>query len=271
MTLRTAKISIGMPVYNGERFVGEALESLIKQTFADFEIIISDNASTDRTAEICRTYAMRDPRIRYVHQPMNVGATRNFQLVLDESVGQYFMWAAADDSWGNSFLEVCLRRLECSPYAVAAITNAVFGGVEGSAAGVRALDSKWVVKRRHTFLGRPGPNARFYSLYRTGPVKELGFRKYDFFAGDWAFIFDLLQFGMFETEKDYLGFFKRDIGAGSDKVALKTSLRQQGVPSWAPMLPFFRHIFNSSVIDGVTYAPALARLNLRTRRWLESS
>ena len=105
------KVSIGMPVYNGEKYIREALDSLLAQTFTDFELIISDNASTDGTEAICREYAARDPRIRYVRQSENRGPTANFHFVLDEAVGEYFMWAAYDDLWGNHFLAQALGRM----------------------------------------------------------------------------------------------------------------------------------------------------------------
>lgn len=103
---RIPKVSIGMPVYNGEPFIYKALDSLLTQTFADFELIISDNASTDQTGKICREYASKDPRIRYVRQVKNNGAVANFQYVLDEANGEYFMWAACDDIWDQN----CLKK-----------------------------------------------------------------------------------------------------------------------------------------------------------------
>lgn len=106
------KVSIGMPVYNGESFIHEALNSLLAQSFADFELIISDNGSTDATEAICKEYAAKDTRIRYVRQSENRGAFANFQFVLDEAVGEYFMWAAADDRWSNLFINTCVSALE---------------------------------------------------------------------------------------------------------------------------------------------------------------
>lgn len=90
-------VSIGLPVYNGEKYLREALDSLLAQTFTDFELIISDNASTDGTQAICENRALTDARIRYFRQPANKGAPWNFRFVLDQSKGKYFMWAAADD------------------------------------------------------------------------------------------------------------------------------------------------------------------------------
>ena len=97
-------VSIGMPVYNGEKLIREAIDSLLAQTFTDFELIISDNASTDGTAAICKEYALKDKRINYIRQGTNLGASVNFNLVLNKAVGKYFMWAAHDDQWTEEYL-----------------------------------------------------------------------------------------------------------------------------------------------------------------------
>lgn len=112
LTAHAPKVSIGMPVFNGEPFLREALDSLLGQTFADFELVISDNASSDNTELICKEYASRDARIRYVRQLENKGALANFQIVLAAAVGRYFMWAAADDRWQDNWLEVLLPIVE---------------------------------------------------------------------------------------------------------------------------------------------------------------
>lgn len=117
------QVSIGMPVYNGEPFIREALDSLLAQTFTDFELIISDNASTDGTEAICREYAAKDARIRYVRQVENRGAMPNFQFVLDEALGEYFMWAAADDVWLPKFIETCVKLLKTDASAQMAMTG----------------------------------------------------------------------------------------------------------------------------------------------------
>lgn len=98
------EVSIGMPVYNGAKYIREALDSLLAQTFTDFELIISDNASTDATQSICEEYARRDPRIRYVRQAENNGAITNFRFVLDCARADLFMWAAYDDLWAADYL-----------------------------------------------------------------------------------------------------------------------------------------------------------------------
>lgn len=99
------KVSIGMPVYNGEKYIKQALDSLLAQTFVDFELIISDNASTDNTEAICQTYLLKDKRIKYYRQVENLGASKNFQVVLRKANGSYFMWAASDDLWDINWLD----------------------------------------------------------------------------------------------------------------------------------------------------------------------
>ncbi|MGK2855732.1 MAG: glycosyltransferase family 2 protein, partial [Thermoanaerobaculia bacterium] len=98
------QLTIGMPVYNGARYIREALDSLLGQTFRDFEIFISDNASTDATPEICEEYRRRDARIRVVRQSENRGLLSNFRAVLEGARGDMFTWAAADDVWDPRWL-----------------------------------------------------------------------------------------------------------------------------------------------------------------------
>ena len=108
-------VSIGMPVYNGERYLEEALESLLSQSFTDFELIISDNDSTDNTKEICERYAARDKRIKYQRFDKNVGATRNYNHVVAEATGKYFKWAAHDDLCEPTYLQRCVDVLDNNP------------------------------------------------------------------------------------------------------------------------------------------------------------
>lgn len=105
-------VSLGLPVFNGENYLAAALDSILAQTLTDFELIISDNASTDATAEICKSYAERDPRIRYLRQPRNIGAAANYNVVFHAARGRFFKWCAHDDLLGETFLEVCAGRLE---------------------------------------------------------------------------------------------------------------------------------------------------------------
>ncbi|QXE21917.1 glycosyl transferase family 2 [Richelia sinica FACHB-800] len=115
MKTYSIKLSIGLPVYNGERFLAQALDSLLSQTFTDFELIISDNASTDRTADICQEYAQKDQRIRYFRNATNIGCACNFNRVLQLAKGEYFKWAAYDDLHAPNFLARCIEILDKYP------------------------------------------------------------------------------------------------------------------------------------------------------------
>jgi len=105
-------VSIGMPVYNAAPFLDEAISSLLSQAYGDFELIISNNASTDESGLICSQYAQSDSRIRYYVQDYNMGSARNFEFVLEKAVGKYFMWAAADDIWDKYWIQDLLGAID---------------------------------------------------------------------------------------------------------------------------------------------------------------
>lgn len=111
---------MGLPVRNGENYIQAAIESILAQTFQDFELIISDNASTDQTAQICQALAQRDARICYVRNPKNLGGAPNFNRTVALARGEYFKWAAHDDILAPTFLERCFEALESNPQAVLA-------------------------------------------------------------------------------------------------------------------------------------------------------
>ena len=123
---RQVKVSIGVPVYNGEAFLDATLESLLSQTFTDFELIISDNASTDRTGEIARRFAARDARVAYHRNPENLGLAANYNGLVHMASGDLFKWATADDVCRPTFLERCVAALEASPDAVLAYPRTQF-------------------------------------------------------------------------------------------------------------------------------------------------
>lgn len=112
MTQSIPCVSIGLPVYNGENFIREAIDSILAQTFTDFELIISDNASNDCTEIICREYAQKDPRIHYIRNQDNIGAAPNYNQTFKLSKGKYFKWTSHDDLYAPEFLERCVQVLE---------------------------------------------------------------------------------------------------------------------------------------------------------------
>jgi glycosyltransferase involved in cell wall biosynthesis len=113
--MSTPRVSIGMPVYNGADCIADALDSLLAQTFDAWELVISDNASTDDTQRICQAYARRDPRIRYYRNPANLGACPNFNRVFALSPAPYFKWFTHDDKLAPDYLKACVRALDEHP------------------------------------------------------------------------------------------------------------------------------------------------------------
>ena len=185
---RAPKVSIGVPVYNGERFIKGALDSLLGQSFSDFELILSDNASTDETEDICREYAARDQRIRYVRQAINLGAFGNFKFVLDEARGEYFMWAACDDTFSQDFVELNFNFLSKNSDYVASTCPT---GFEGQSMDKQdwvtfALDGepfeRFIRFFDHCWLS----HGIFYSLIRTDVLQDCKFIGHSFIAADWA-------------------------------------------------------------------------------------
>jgi glycosyltransferase involved in cell wall biosynthesis len=130
------RVSIGLPVYNGERYLTESLDSLLSQTFEDFELIVSDNASTDGTAEICHRYAKEDSRIRYFRQPYNVGSSPNHNFVILNARGALFKSASHDDRYAPELLERCVEVLDQCPQFVLAHS---WSSVTDATGAVRSL------------------------------------------------------------------------------------------------------------------------------------
>jgi len=119
-------VSIGFPVFNGQDFVEKALQSLLDQSYKNFELVISDNASSDETSSICHRFAKKDKRIQYIRQKKNIGGIDNFNFVLKKAKGEYFMWACHDDQWDKDYIRKLLKLLESDKSADFAFSNYLF-------------------------------------------------------------------------------------------------------------------------------------------------
>ena len=185
-----------MPVYNGESDISAALDSLLTQTFENFEIIISDNASTDATEKICQNYASKDFRIRYIRQKTNLGATKNFEIVLHEAVAKYFVWAACDDIRSPDFLSINLDFLENHPDFVASTSPVRF---EGDIFDERRMGDSGLTgdlaQRIKAMFGTVHANGRFYSLIRRNALDECVGLKQQYLGSDWAIVLHLASLG----------------------------------------------------------------------------
>lgn len=191
-------VSIGMPVYNAEEYLPATIGAILAQDFRDFELIISDNASTDRSAEICESFARQDGRIRFVRQARNQGATVNFRFVLDAARAPLFMWAAADDVRSPDFLTRTVAVLRSRPDVIAANCRTRFdnGVFEGNRMGDGPIEHDDPAQRVLAFFGYWHANGRYYSLFRREALmRNQALREAEYLASDWSIVLELLKLG----------------------------------------------------------------------------
>lgn len=169
-----AKISVGMPVYNGEQYLESAIDSVLAQTFDDFELIIADNASEDRSSDICQDYAARDPRIRYLRNETNIGAAANYNLLFAEARCDFFRWNNADDLLEPTLHERCWNALTSNPDAVLAAGTSVLIDSDGNETE-RYNDNLNILAERPSerlamFFDQVGLTNVIYGLMRREPL-----------------------------------------------------------------------------------------------------
>lgn len=132
------RLSIGLPVYNGEDYLAESLDALLGQSYEDFELVIADNASTDGTADICRRYAKQDSRIRYFRQPRNLGLAGNRSFVIEQARGELYKEASHDDLYARDLLRCCIDALDEYPQVV--LAHSWTAAIDGNGDVTQALD-----------------------------------------------------------------------------------------------------------------------------------
>jgi len=142
-------LTIGLPVFNGERYLERALDTLLGQTWADFELLVFDNASTDRTRDICLDRAAKDRRVRYTRHERNLGAAENYNRVFRAAGGRYFKWATHDDEYAPEFVERCIDVLQREPAAVLCYAPAVFIDERGEEIGRERPEPDYTSPRAH--------------------------------------------------------------------------------------------------------------------------
>jgi glycosyltransferase involved in cell wall biosynthesis len=176
MSTQHPRVSIGLPVYNGENFLAEALDSLLAQTFTDFELIISDNASTDKTREICEAYAAQDARIHYYCNETNIGGSRNFNRVFEMARGTYFKWAAHDDICAPTFLERCVEVLDNDPEVILCWPRGqsidTYGNALETFPPKPMLNSSQAHERFHECINVPHELASIFGVMRTEVLQK---------------------------------------------------------------------------------------------------
>ena len=215
MIVNTSKISIGLPIYNGERFLRSKLNSILNQTYSNFELIISDNGSTDNTESICNEFALKDNRIKYFRHLKNNGVTWNFNFVLEKANCDYFMWTAVDDVILPQFIENNLKIFQNTKNYVASICkiqpyepddekiNSSKNEIEYSKLMKKLRNktrSRTILPIEGTFESKTRLYLKkcscqsIYSIFKTDVLKN-SLVKNSFLGNDWAIFLNVLKFG----------------------------------------------------------------------------
>ena len=275
----TPLVSVGLPVYNGAMFLEESLSSLLAQDFGDFELIISDNASTDATESICRAAAARDRRIRYYRCERNQGAAWNYNRVFHLAKGRYFKWAADDDCCHERFLSACVEALDRDPGAVLCYPRTVVVDGQGQAIAVaeRELDlnTEDAVVRFSRCLSPMGISrnpifglARRAALARTRLIGA-------YLASDRCLIAELSLLGRFLELPDRLLYrrkHERNVGTqASDMAFYDPRVRVRVVfPEWRVLKEHLATVARASLPTGMKFrlAGAVLKWALGRRRGL---
>ena len=246
------KLSIGIPVYNGEKFIKKCLDSLLHQTFSDFEIIISDDASTDLTFKICEEYKKQDKRILFFKQKYNTRMVANFNFVLQQAKGEYFMWASQDDVWHSEFVERNIMFLEKNPGFVGSISEIeIFYEPWGEKDFERFKDTKpkKIYEIVHSLVGNFEEKVKFlfdfgkfeylHSIYRTEYLKK-SMVKRNFLTWELLVILKMLKYGDLNVEDGVMMY--KYMGGKTDpnfyKKLFSTAKNYRGYVTLASLFPF---------------------------------
>ena len=205
------RVSIGLPVYNGEKYLREALNSILAQSYIDFELIISDNASTDQTQSICLEYAAKDQRVRYHRNDENIGAAPNHNLVFNLARGEYFRWAGYDDRISQDFLLKCVEVLDTNPDAVLCMPRTKVIDENGKDQEDFEYDvdasSPELYKRFRSFVITNHTGSYSYGLMRTDVVAKTSLEG-SYPSSDLVLFAELALYGQFHFMPDRL-FYRR--------------------------------------------------------------
>ena len=189
VTPRLPLVSVGVPTFNGAGTLERALTSVLSQDYPELEVVISDNASTDETEAVCRQFASRDPRVRYLRKPTNCGPTENFMEVLRQARGKYFMWLG-DDDWlaDPSYVSKCTSFLVANPdYSLACGVARYFRKGVFLMEGLRIeLSQESPADRLMGYYATIEDNGTFYGVMRREQMLRIGMKPV--IANDWFFI-----------------------------------------------------------------------------------
>jgi glycosyltransferase involved in cell wall biosynthesis len=211
------RLTIGLPVYNGEEYLAQSLNSVLEQTYSDFELVLSSNASTDATDDICRDYQRRDSRIRFVRQRRNLGCAGNDNFCFAQSRTELFKWASADDLWDPDLVRRCIDLLDASPNAI--LAHSWTAAIDGSDNLIQAFeyplvtDSPSAPERFRSMLfdndGMPGAirSDDFYGVIRADVLRRVKPHN-SYYHADQVFMSELALHGPFVQIPEWL-YFRR--------------------------------------------------------------
>ena len=212
------RLTIAIPVYNGERYLRETFECINAQTFSDFEVIISDNASTDGTEWICRDFAARDPRVRYVRNIRNVGMAANFERLVKLAHGEYFKLATADDRFDARLVGECVAVLDAHPEVALCYGKTTLIDEDGKTIRQyednldlrepRAATRFWLVLERQRLVNVVHGVVRTRALRRAGPLGT-------YVGADMVLVPAIALQGQFWELPEYLFYRRMHPGASS--------------------------------------------------------
>ena len=255
------KLSIGIPVFNGEKFIRKCLDSLLCQTFTNFEIIISDNASTDLTYKICEEYKKKDNRIILFQQKSNKGDVGNFNFVLQHAKNQYFMWAAVDDIWHPEFIEKNIVFLEKNSNFIGSISEIeIFYEPWKEENFERFKKSKKKFELVHPVIGNYEEKIKFifnsgkfeclYAIYRTKYLKKSMIKR-KFLVWEVPIILKMLKYGDLNVE-DGIMMYKYMGGRSKDhyKKIFSTTKNYRKYGILNSLFPFVPLTLSVSIIVG---------------------
>lgn len=219
-------VSIGLPVYNGSKYLEESVDSILRQSFDDFELIISDNASTDSTHDICRSIAHRDERVRLSRFERNLGASANYNYVFGQASGTYFKWAAHDDMLKPDFLQACVdahRRLGPSTAVVYPRSEFIdqHGDVTHADADTQHTDSEIAAIRAYQMLQRMSMAHAVFGLFDAellGRTRLIG----SFVSSDYVLLLQMSLLGQI-VQLDTEPLFQRRVHPDMSRVANQTT------------------------------------------------
>lgn len=246
-------VSIGLPVRNGEKYLAGAIDSLLAQTHRNFELIICDNASTDSTEEICRSYASRDDRVLYSRNRTNVGVGRNHNRVFHASTGKYFMWAAHDDLYAPQFISRCAEVLDSDPSVVLSyplITRIDDEGKRVRTFGIEKGRTTAAHDRFRSLILMDHTCDQMYGLMRSSVLRRTGLHQ-NYTDSDRTLLSEITLYGRFHEIPEPL-FFHRVHAESSVAVypdwrermkVFEPNLKGEAVfPHWLQCAHYFRSI-----------------------------